>query len=649
MSKFEESKFYKSLQDFFINNNKDTFLQFIAEFYNRTEGIIDKNKIQDDLIKELRELYLEFNENGIDNNIVREKVNYFLENSVKIKDVISKLNTNTSNIENITTQFDNKVNEIYIEEFSGNTDTEKIKNAIKTISDKGTIRLKNKAYNFNSFVLSKGVNLIGSGNTVINSLGNGVLIKATNNNTISDLIVNDNGYNIKAIDLGQIGGSEVNYCNNSTINNVTINLSHKSSEGIRIGHGENNKVINNTVINKATIGDGESSGIGIAIYSDTPNRCKSVFITNNYVKGFYYGISPWGTGTRINVQVDGNIVEDCVYIGINMYHSTLSQVLNNNVYNCKIGIFADTTSYNGNKGRGTIVSNNSVHKCSKIGIYCEELRGGVVSNNAVQDCNIGIYGGAGISYTSFSNNTITYNTIGLMISNKYVPSQMQNYDNHSNIIKANVIVCNKEHGILLEGFRGMNEISDNYISSNNTSNGNFYGIYFNRDIIEEIERDRGCESVVVKNNTIIATTVDGTTGYQGGIYNGSGSAGQILLINNILQDKNIELYLTGFNSSSVIKDNIVTGTGTVTVPNCKIINNIGIEEGNLIATNNKGVKFNLGVVNKNALPTASMSECGRIIKVNRRSDDGSTYIDDEYYICIRLANGSYTWKKISLI
>ena len=93
MSKFEESNFYKALQDFFINADKKTFLQFLAEFYNRTEGIIDKNNIQDDLIKELRELYLEFNEKGIDENIVSEKVNYFLENSVKIKDLISKLNT----------------------------------------------------------------------------------------------------------------------------------------------------------------------------------------------------------------------------------------------------------------------------------------------------------------------------------------------------------------------------------------------------------------------------------------------------------------------------------------------------------------------------------------------------------------------------
>ena len=97
MSKFDESNFYKALQDFFINNNKDTFLEMLSEFYNRTEGIIIKNEIQDDLIKELRELYLEFNEKGIDENIVREKVNYFLENTEKMKTV------NINNLVTLTT------------------------------------------------------------------------------------------------------------------------------------------------------------------------------------------------------------------------------------------------------------------------------------------------------------------------------------------------------------------------------------------------------------------------------------------------------------------------------------------------------------------------------------------------------------------
>ena len=110
MIEFKESKFYKLLQDFSLNNDKETFLQLLAEFYNRTEGIIDKNIIQDELIKELRELYIEFNEKGIDDNIVREKVNYFVENSNKIQDIITKLIKNTNNIKNITSQLKDIVN-----------------------------------------------------------------------------------------------------------------------------------------------------------------------------------------------------------------------------------------------------------------------------------------------------------------------------------------------------------------------------------------------------------------------------------------------------------------------------------------------------------------------------------------------------------
>ena len=52
MVEFKESKFYKLLQDFFINNDKETFLQMLAEFYNKTEGIIIKNEMQDEIIKD---------------------------------------------------------------------------------------------------------------------------------------------------------------------------------------------------------------------------------------------------------------------------------------------------------------------------------------------------------------------------------------------------------------------------------------------------------------------------------------------------------------------------------------------------------------------------------------------------------------------
>ena len=142
MVEFKESKFYKLLQDFFINNDKETFIQFLAEFYNRTEGIIDKNNNQDEIIKELREMYIKFNEEGIDDNIVREKVNYFLENNEKIQDIIAKIIRNTNNIKNINSELDNIKNKqndvlINVRDFgvlgNGTDETEKIQLAFDSL------------------------------------------------------------------------------------------------------------------------------------------------------------------------------------------------------------------------------------------------------------------------------------------------------------------------------------------------------------------------------------------------------------------------------------------------------------------------------------------------------------------------------------
>ena len=112
MLEFKESKFYKLLQDFSLNNDKETFLQLLAEFYNRTEGIIIKNNVQDEIIKELRETFLQFNENGIDENIVREKVNYFIENSGEIQNIIARIIKNRNKIDNINSEINNITNNI---------------------------------------------------------------------------------------------------------------------------------------------------------------------------------------------------------------------------------------------------------------------------------------------------------------------------------------------------------------------------------------------------------------------------------------------------------------------------------------------------------------------------------------------------------
>ena len=279
MVEFKESKFYKLLQDFFINNNKETFLQMLAEFYNRTEGIIDKNKNQDELIKELRELYLEFNEKGIDENIVIEKVNYFVENNVKIKDILAKLvintnkiednteklnentskiednteklNINTNNIENINSQLDNIKNNhlvLNIKDFGAtgeeNQDvTEIIKTMLNSINtSSATIKFPLGTYNITSEITlpNKTLTFIGEGveGTIIkNSTGNVMRSffykEDTNNkrfNSFKDIQFNCNKKVKRAIYFERGNGTKIKNCR--FINHLEAGIWFESIESV---------------------------------------------------------------------------------------------------------------------------------------------------------------------------------------------------------------------------------------------------------------------------------------------------------------------------------------------------------------------------------------------------------------------------------
>ena len=205
MSKFEESNFYKALQDFFINADKKTFLQFLAEFYNRTEGIIDKNNIQDELIKELRDLYLEFNEKGVDENIVREKVNYFLENNVKIKNIIAKLDNIVSfkkgELNNNTEGSIYLDSDITLTSFSNNNNLHLKSNNNVISSNKLPVIFKGRYLYFENLVfdntecvnISNATKVVFKNCIIRNSYRWGILISNTDNLIIDNCEFENNG------------------------------------------------------------------------------------------------------------------------------------------------------------------------------------------------------------------------------------------------------------------------------------------------------------------------------------------------------------------------------------------------------------------------------------------------------------------------
>ena len=249
MSKFEESNFYKALQDFFINADKKTFLQFLAEFYNRTEGIIDKNNIQDDLIKELRELYIMLNEKGIDENIVKEKVYYFLNNSEKIRNIVFNLDSVITKLESINVQLNTKADK-------NEVGTPLIANSVSEMIDNTKVYVNSSdgnwyTWNGNEWVIGGVYNSIAIGNKSITP------IKTTFLKQTKNLFNKDNVKKGYYWDVTR--GEQVNrdfsyakvYCENGKkyiATGTNYNVVFFNSQGVKLGADNNSNGLNKCII-----------------------------------------------------------------------------------------------------------------------------------------------------------------------------------------------------------------------------------------------------------------------------------------------------------------------------------------------------------------------------------------------------------------
>ena len=387
MSKFEESDFYKALQDFFINADKKTFLQFLAEFYNRTEGIIDKNNIQDDLIKELRELYLEFNEKGIDENIVREKVNYFLENSVKIKDISSQLDTKTK-------QLDDKINEVA----KTGTTIETVQNKVEEMAEKGLIQ----AYTIGDGTIEY--------NKLSSDLVNSIYDTSSTSDTNVDLIEVDTILNKKAYfnSTYKLMGFE-----NSTPNSCCKIFNLKANKKYEI---------------KAAGTNGESTPLAVScvqLITDTSGSCtyKDTFLgtsntsiiyeifnyiptvdcyiyvngTNSYVKELKTSFKPYGiiNGKKIT-EIENKINEiKCGIIVKDNLQTVTHFTKDKNIYICRVfkHCFINNLLQLQSMYTANLDSNNQLIKIEEIGTSWSDVVGPISIHRGDKDSWVGSWTG----------------------------------------------------------------------------------------------------------------------------------------------------------------------------------------------------------------------------------------------------------------
>ena len=461
MSKFEESNFYKALQDFFINADKKTFLQFLAEFYNRTEGIIDKDNIQDDLIKELRELYLEFNEKGIDENIVREKVNYFLENNVKIKDILAKLEHNTNEItqfvvtsDDIQSKIDSipvllKKKEIVIDKNLVLTKPIKLKDSIKLKGIDGVeitgnniipflhsggglknITIENLTFNgTNSFEL-EGIEVINIKNCKfknINGVGLGWLKGCKYVNIINNVIqdCSNMGMKIEGTSYGE--STVVNVKNNLVINSGDNGIAVRAMNGnIKLSN-----ISGNTIINAGKAG----IKLTIETASNESSTITDCIISNNIING-------WGSLVHEDAISCNNYKTSYNLNNVSIMNNVISSMPENEKQRGYIGVSkCRNVSVIGNNCRGSVLWN---------GIWGEILREATIIGNRIEGaCQDSSYqyisscGGIGLIYTensSISNNiikntgTINVNRPGIIVNKSRFNTIMGNrcFDDQDN-------------------------------------------------------------------------------------------------------------------------------------------------------------------------------------------------------------------------
>ena len=387
MSNFEESNFYKALQDFFINADKKTFLQFLAEFYNRTEGIIDKNNIQDDLIKELRELYLEFNEKGIDENIVREKVNYFLENSVKINNIISKLDTNTK-------QLNDKINEVA----KTGTTIEAVQNKVEDMAEKGLIQ----AYTIGDGTIEH--NKLSS--DLINSIYDTSLISNTKVDLIEvDRILNKKAYFNSTYKLMGFADSTPNSC--CKIFNLKANKKYEIKGAGMNGESTPLAVSCEQLITdtsattkyKDTFIGTSSDSIIYEIFNYTPTVDCYIYVngTNSYVKELKTSFEPYGiiNGKKIT-EIENKIKEvKCGIIVEDNLQTVTHFTKDKNIYICRVfkHCFINNLLQLQSMYTANLNSNNQLIKIEEIGTSWSDVIGPISIHRGEEDSWVGSWAG----------------------------------------------------------------------------------------------------------------------------------------------------------------------------------------------------------------------------------------------------------------
>ena len=310
---------------------------------------------------------------------------------------------------------------------------------------------------------------------------NGIILQYSNNNSISGCTVEDNwSFGVILYDS-----------HNNTIN--LNNFTGQSNLGISLKRSENNTVSNNYIHGIDTYG---------GMYVE--NSKSSHIISNNITDVEDDGIMLSGS---FDSEIINNKVSDCV-IGISLTNSTNCITRENSIIYSNNGLLVSNS--NNNEIRGNNITNNSLSGISltnsnfsiiSVNIVRHNNENGVIfeisNNNTIFDNNIGYNLLSGLRLTSAVNNSIYdnviyNNTYGIYISSSINTSIYKNnvgynddaglyvHESDGNCIYINNVEFNNMIGISLF------DSHNNSISENEASNNVNKGIFLSQSNDNEI-------------------------------------------------------------------------------------------------------------------------------------------------------------------
>ncbi|MFH1229428.1 MAG: right-handed parallel beta-helix repeat-containing protein [Candidatus Aenigmatarchaeota archaeon] len=344
--------------------------------------------------------------------------------------------------------------------------------------------------------ISEGISLYSSSNNnitnniAISNANQNIMIRSgSNNNIIANNTATDS---LTGIYLGSTSG-----CNDNTI--INNNVSYNIYAGISLDADSNGNIIENNTANY-------NGNVSIGIWSGSSNILTNNIIVNNFDRGLFFDS---GSNNAVNFN--------------KVYNNT-----NYDLYNTGSG-----NNFTLNYWGGSICNAklSGVTKGELIPYYTDEE---MITLQETPD-----FCGCGDTITIDTTLTQDYTcpNYGIIIGADNITLDCDGYNltgsysnaaislsGRTNVTVKNCVMTNFQYGIVIE-------TSTNSSITNNTADGNTYGIYLNS----------GADSNNITNNTV-------TNNYDTGIYFNSGS-GNAVNFNKIYGNTNYELYNLGSDNN----------------------------------------------------------------------------------------------------